>query len=138
MTTLRDLFPSNYICADDLKGRDHTLTIQEIVKEEVYDKKERKHVLKPALYFKDKKKGLILNITCARIVQKLYGKQIEDWIGKRITIYPTTEYNFGEEQDVVRVRATVPPSPPAPTPGMGAVTAPQAEPTTQPEPESQS
>jgi hypothetical protein len=142
MTTLRDLFPSNYICAEDLKAKDRILTIASIEKEEMYDRKERKMVLKPVLYFEKAQKGLVLNITMARVIEKLYGKNADLWISKRIIIFPTEELSYGEVKDVVRVRPALPP--PAPTPASaapapeaqrGGVSAPQPE--TTPEPESQ-
>lgn len=116
MTTVRDLFPSKYICADDLKGKDRVLTIADVVKEEMYDRKERREVLKPVVYFAEAKKGLVLNITTARIVEKLHGKTIDDWKGKRIIVYPTEELSYGEMKDVVRVRPYLPKTAPEPAP----------------------
>ena len=118
MTTVRDLFPSKYICADDLHGQDRILTIAAVVKELMYDRKERQEVLKPVVYFAKAKKGLVLNITTARIIEKLHGKIVDDWKDKRLILYPTEELSYGEMKDVVRVRHYLPKPAPAPGPAL--------------------
>lgn len=131
MTTFRDIFQSTYICAEDLKGRDHTLTIKSIDFEaEVWRNGKKERAI--ALHFAEARKGLVLNVTNHDVIAfKLgYGKQLEEWVGKAITIYPTTDNRVrGDDKDVVRVRPTVPkpkaekPAPAAePQPESGLVT----------------
>jgi len=108
------LFPTEYLIAADLKGADVTLTISRVVIETVMTSKGKE--IKPMLHFAEmesrppkSRKRLILNRTNAKAIAKLYGKETDDWQGKRITVYPTTCDAFGESDvDCVRVRKAVP------------------------------
>lgn len=74
---------------------------------------------KGLIYFKGHSKPLLMNATNGKMISRiLKSEQVEDWIGKRISLYVTREKAFGETIDVVRVRATLPPQ-----------TAPNSEPT---------
>jgi hypothetical protein len=54
-------------------------------------------------------KPLILNRTNSKTITKLYGTPyIEEWVGKWITIYPTTTKVAGEIVECLRIRTTVP------------------------------
>lgn len=54
-------------------------------------------------------KPLILNRTNAKTITKLYNTPyIEEWVGKYITIYPTTTKVAGEVVECLRIRSTVP------------------------------
>lgn len=113
----RLLFPSSFLSAVDLHGKDVTLTIRRVLVEELQmtgGKKQKK----PCVWFEETKakadktgteeKRLVLNVTNARAVAKLYGNEVNDWSGKRITLYPTTT-SFGPEvKDCIRVRETAP------------------------------
>lgn len=100
------LFPSKYVKAADLEGRNVTLTITKLVVEEMGHGSEKEQ--KPVLYFEKATKGLVLNRTNAMIIASLYGDETNDWRGKRITIYPTKVRAFGSMQDCVRVREEIP------------------------------
>lgn len=118
------VFPSNYLRAGDLNGRPYTLTIARFVVEQMGRDEEEK----PVVYFDSADKGLVLNRTNAFTIADLYGPETDDWVGKRITIYPTRVRAFGKEQDAIRVKAAIPSAPalkqpepepepePAPTP----------------------
>lgn len=119
MTTYRDVFPTEHITHFDLKGKDRTLTIKSFDVNGGYwlnGKRQRAIIL----YFEEAKKGLRLNTSIEKtIAVKLgYGPEIEEWIGKRITIYPTTDDMIrGEDKRCVRVRPSVPAAKPAGKPG---------------------
>ena len=54
-------------------------------------------------------KPLILNRTNSKTITKLYSTPyIEEWVGKYITIYPTTTKVAGETVECLRIRSTVP------------------------------
>jgi len=54
-------------------------------------------------------KPLILNRTNSKTITKLYGTPyIEDWVGKYITIYPTTTKVAGETVECLRIRTIKP------------------------------
>jgi len=78
------------------------------------------------VYFKGREKGLALNITNVKTVGSMYGFVAADWVGKRITIYPTTTTFGSATVDCIRVKVGVPGAkaqdappdpPPAPTEG---------------------
>ena len=114
------LYPSQYLAASDLKGRDVTLTISRMEHEQLYRKgggKEWKWVL----YFREMEqrhkkdprkpnKRLVLNKKKhPDAIAAIYGNETNDWIGKRITLYPTKD-NFGNKLvDCIRIRESIPP-----------------------------
>ncbi len=117
----RHMMSSDKLHAADLQGAERTVVIEKVKQGEYPDLEDaKKTILKPDVYFVDKKKPLGLNSTNARAITKLLGTPItEDWIGRAITIYPTTTRAFGEEHECIRVKNKLPPQPerkPAATP----------------------
>ena len=115
---IRDMFDNQYLAADDLRDREWTLTISKVVPGKLR-KKDGKFDARPIVHFseleakatKDKPAmALVLNRTNAKTVKALYGKETRDWVGRRITIYPTTCDSFGK-RDVpcIRVKDEEPP-----------------------------
>lgn len=52
-------------------------------------------------------KPMIFNVTNCKTVEKLYGPYIEEWVGKRITIFKT-QTDFGRDRvDCLRIRDKV-------------------------------
>lgn len=102
-----DVFPSNYLRASDLNGRNFTLTIAEFAIESMGHGAEEEE--KPVLTFEGAKKGLVLNKTNAMTIASLYGPDTDNWIGQRITLYPTNVRAFGKMQPAIRVRDAMPP-----------------------------
>jgi len=51
---------------------------------------------------------LCLNKTNAKTVAALYGNNPQKWVGKLITLYPTTTDVAGRTEDCIRIRNTVP------------------------------
>lgn len=108
------LHPNDYVCALELKGKDATVTINKVVFEElrkigqrgVEDEKERV----PVLLFSETPKKLILNKTNASSIAVLYGTQASEWVGKRVTLYPTRVKCGRDTVDAIRVREVVPPA----------------------------
>ena len=112
MVDVRLLFPSQFIAAADLKGRDVTLTISRLGIGESLRAEGGKAVKKHIVYFaemdkrpEDDRKKWVLNKTNAKTIAKLYGNDTDAWIGKRITLFPTTCQSFGETVDCIRVKA---------------------------------
>jgi hypothetical protein len=102
------MFPSNYVGAHDLKGKDATLAIDSVSVAELTmegGKKENK----PVVTFKGAKKKLVLNKTNAKTIAALYGTDTNAWIGQPVTLYPTTcRGERGATVDCIRVRETKP------------------------------
>ena len=76
---------------------------------ESYETVEFDGAQKVVLLFSGAKKGLVLNVTNAnRIAVNLGSDEIDDWIGKAITIYPTTTEFNGKQVDCIRVKEEMP------------------------------
>ena len=97
------MFPNDYLAAEEFGGKDVTLTIKSIKRDALRTTSgstEDKYVIE----FEKTKKKLVLNKTNAVQIAKVHGTKAEDWIGKQITLYPTTCMAFGSETDCIRVR----------------------------------
>ena len=55
-------------------------------------------------------KPMILNATNMKTIASLYGNYIEDWVGKKITLFVATVKAFGTTTDALRIEAKVPKS----------------------------
>lgn len=103
----RAMFDRDYIGAWDLEGKDVTVTIVK-VEPRVLTSQGNKKDKRPILWFDGKEKGMVMNKTNSKTVAGLYGTDTTQWIGKRVTIYPTTTSAGGETVDCIRIRNTVP------------------------------
>jgi hypothetical protein len=98
---------SEWLFFHDLKGKDVTVTI-EGVSQGVLIGDGNKKSKKPAVAFVGAKKRLALNKTNAKTIAAMYGSDTTNWVGKRITLYPTTT-TFGRDTvECVRVRPSIP------------------------------
>jgi len=92
------IFPSKYVKAADLKGKEITLVIARAEVEKLGDDN------KLILYFQGAEKGLVTNRTNADRISYLYGTNTDAWIGKEITLY-TDMVNFqGRVVEAIRVK----------------------------------
>src|SRR3990172_5005194 len=102
------MFPSKYIDAATLEGHDVVVEIESVRMETLEGEKGEKDT-KPVVRLKGKKKLWVLNKTNAKIIARLYSNDVDGWIGKRITLYPTTCDAFGQHDiECVRVRKAAP------------------------------
>lgn len=102
---LSDAFPSNFLAASEMND-EFTAPMSHIQEEDIGPNKDKKFVL----YFKGMKKGLVLNVTNWKTIEKAFGDS-DAWAGHRITLYPT-ETNFKGEM-VQAIRVKIPKKPPA-------------------------
>lgn len=114
-------FPSNYLRASDLQGKEPTVTIARVEMEDIGDDR------KPVVYFAGKEKGVVLNKTNANNISMLYGDDTDNWIGKPIGLYATYVDFQGRSVEAIRVK-------PARANGNGHHVAPPPPPPRQPEP----
>lgn len=70
-----------------LKGQDWTLTIANFRLETLPSKFGDEHV-RGIVSFQGAKKALPLNRTNAEACRAMWGDETDDWVGKRLTIYP--------------------------------------------------
>lgn len=109
MTDVRSMFDRAYLGCWDLQGRDVTVTIARVVAGTLTAQGGRTSK-KPVVYFERTEKGFALNKTNMKTIAAMYGYKAEDWVGKRITLYPT-QTSFGSETvEAIRVRPTIPKS----------------------------
>jgi hypothetical protein len=105
---VRKMYDSTLVYAWDLEGTDVTVTIRDVEARELTSAGGKSNK-KPVLYFQGSKKGLALNKTNMRIIAGMYGYKGDEWIGKRVTLYPTTTDMGGRTVDCVRIRPGIPP-----------------------------
>lgn len=88
-------------------GDDLTVTINYVQRETItmMGGKKEDHSL---MYLCDGWKPMILNATNSKAIEKLYGPYIEDWSGKRITLYVSTTKMGSEMVACLRIRAKIP------------------------------
>jgi hypothetical protein len=103
----RAMFDRDYIGSWDLGGKDVTVTISKVSAGELTAQGGRKSK-KPIVWFAGKEKGLVLNKTNAKAIAGMYGADTRQWVGKLITVYPTTTSMGSETVDCIRVRPRVP------------------------------
>lgn len=102
MPDIDKIFPSRYLKAGDLDGREHILPIKGVKMENVGQNKDAK----PVLYFRGATKGLVLNVTNSKRIATMVGsKDTDDWVGHKVVLYPTETEFAGETVDCIRVKA---------------------------------
>lgn len=92
-------FPTKYLAAHDLSGRDVTVQIASVALEEV-----GQGDTKPVVYFQGANKGLVLNKTNAHRIADMYGVETDNWRGKPITLYPSETDFQGKTVPCIRIR----------------------------------
>lgn len=103
MYNTEDFFKSKWLKADDLKGREVKVIIEKMEPVKMGDD------TKPALFFRDKEKGLVLNKTNAGRLSRAFGSTaFDDWLGKEIILVPDTTEFQGKTVDCIVTRAVLP------------------------------
>jgi hypothetical protein len=97
------MFPSLYLSAFDLNGKDLTLTIIGISKEELRMQRGGSKV-KPVMTFKETDKKVVLNKTNAESIATFHGTKAEEWVGRTVTFYATKCLVGRDTVDCLRVR----------------------------------
>ncbi len=120
---ISEAYPSKYLKADDLGGKERTVKISGCFNEELGQGNDKK--TRPVLYFEGRKKGLVCNKTNAVAVAEAYGDDTEAWTGRDIVLFVLNVEYQGKVMPGIRVRipkaAPQPvvqhaPAPPAPEP----------------------
>lgn len=106
----RTLIEKDFLGEYDLGGKDWTLEIRAVEQRKVFNPKDNKTKGKLAIFFKGAAKGLIAGAECCKAIESMYGEDFTNWIGKRITIYPTTYQSrqTKKQEKCIRVRAKIP------------------------------
>jgi len=106
----KKLHSYEYLGAYSIESADLILTIKGVKNETVTGadgKKEECTVVR----FVEPVKPMILNVTNAKTIQKIYSTPyIDDWVGKKIQLYSAEIKAFGELVDALRIRPFKPKS----------------------------
>jgi flagellar basal body rod protein FlgC len=110
MSSIDELAPtSSSLKADDLDGDEVSLTIASYVVKE-FDETDNKtgetyKRKKPIFSFEETEKTFVCNVTNARALAAAFGsREMDDWVGKKITLFPTVT-SFGDKTvPCIRVR----------------------------------
>jgi hypothetical protein len=95
-------FPSKYLKADDLQGREVEVTIDSVELNKMGSADDAPE--KPVVFFEGKEKGLVLNKTNSAVIKEAYGRLTEEWAGQPLILYPTTTQFKGQLKPCLRVR----------------------------------
>lgn len=102
MPKMSEMFQSKYLQAADAAGQSYTLTVARVVCEEVGTENNPEE--KWIVYFKEAKKGLVLNRTNANTLEFLYGSHSDMWVNKQIVLFTEMTSYRGKACLGVRMR----------------------------------
>ena len=117
---MTDAFPSSFLKADDLGGKQVEVTIESVTMEELGQGADKQQKLIIAFRGKDKK--LVCNKTNANTIAGLYGDDTDAWVGQKIAIMPREVEFQGKSVWAIRVSLQKPAAAkakPAPEPEVG-------------------
>jgi len=101
-------YQSRWLKADDIPSDgDLIVTVMDVNAEPLGEDKE----IKLVLVFRETHKHLAVNKTNAKVLTDLYGKNPNDWISKRVALYPTEVEYKGKTSLGVRIRVRPPAQP---------------------------
>jgi hypothetical protein len=83
------LFPGRFLKAGLLKGQDWTLTIRSVYLEHM-EKDDGGTEQKGIISLAETPREWVANKTNCTAIMQMFGRDTEGWVGKRVTIYPTT------------------------------------------------
>jgi hypothetical protein len=98
MPSINEAFPSKYLKAADLKGRNVVVTIDRAEYEQIGD--DRKLIL----YFEGKEKGVVLNKTNANNIAATHGDDTDDWKGQQVVLFEAMVDFQGKTVPAIRIR----------------------------------
>jgi hypothetical protein len=81
------LYPGRFIKTGDLLGKNVTLKIASIDLDELEGETGKK--IKGVVSFERTEKQLALNKTNGICLKEMFGRKVQDWVGKRITLMPS-------------------------------------------------
>jgi len=105
----QDVYPTRFVRAEDIEHQ-MPVIIDRVVMEAMYDERARKELPKPVVYFKNATKGMVLGPDNWRTIDKTYGDESDNWVGKAVVL-DTKEYKINGEVVrgiIVKIPITVP------------------------------
>lgn len=110
MSDFRTMFNAEHIGAWDLPPAGATVIIDKVRAGEITGQNGKKDK-KPIVSFRGKQKTCVFNKTNCKIVAGMYGPDTKNWVGKAITIFPTTTSFGGLTVECIRVKPVIPQAP---------------------------
>jgi hypothetical protein len=100
--TYSELYPGRFLKADLLKGKKVTLTIKNVDIEELIGEN-NKAAAKVIVSFAERPLELVLPKTNGECLRRMFGNNPHQWVGKRVTLFPSTT-KFGRDTvDCIRI-----------------------------------
>ena len=115
MPDFKTFFDSNYIGHWDIP-KDTVVTIEGCELTELRNKDGQGTQKKLILKIKGAEKPFLCNVTNATTISELYGRDVDKWIGQRVTLFSTTASFGGKQCECIRVRQQKPATKPAAQP----------------------
>lgn len=81
-----ELYPGRFLKGIDLKGNRYTLTVVDVNLEELEGDKGPQ--TKGVITFKETEKLWAMNRTNGVCVKAMFGRKVQEWKGKRVTLFP--------------------------------------------------
>jgi hypothetical protein len=111
---VNEVFPSNYLKAADLQGREIPVMIDRVEMESFGQDQ------KAIVYFRGKQKGVVLNKTNAMNIAGAYGDDTDGWVNQPVVLFSVWTDFQGKSVQAIRIRpgsavmgtAKAPPPPP--------------------------
>lgn len=104
MGKMNDYYPSAWLRSDDIDGPT-IVTIAQVRDEKFPGQRGESDQVKPVLFFREFRKGMIVNKTNFLTLSKITGKSdTEEWVGIQIQLRVEQVPAFGEVVDAIRIR----------------------------------
>ena len=97
-----EMYPNRFLKADLLKGQKVTLTVKNIIGEELTGDDEKAQ-LKWILQFVERPLELVIPKVNGECFRRMFGNDPHMAIGKRVTLFPTKTKAFGQVVDCIRI-----------------------------------
>ena len=119
--TIYDLYPARFLKPHDIGETAQLVSINRVMKEDVWDKPTQQYEQIKILYFDQYEKGLKLPKTHGFMIAKMFGDRTKNWLGQTIRLVCVRETVAGETHYLVRISnekipQTQTPEPTTPTP----------------------
>lgn len=97
-----ELFPGRFLKAGLLKGRVVTVTISAVDQEEL-PQDNGKYRIRGIISFGESKMQMVLNSTNGQCLREMFGKRVQEWVGKRVMLCPEQDRFGGKLVDAIRI-----------------------------------
>lgn len=96
-----ELYPGRFFKAGDLRGEHLELEISAVDLEMLESDKGAR--IKGTLKFRNQDKGLALNKTNGSCLKAMFGRSVQQWVGKRVVWFPTTTKLGPKTEPCIRI-----------------------------------